>query len=108
MAADADPRLEPTYVNRTEDEMQFGGINTEQLYNKKNDKIRLLHMQHGEGRGKDTDQGGTHCDFEGECPWTWRKDIANGFYVATGGKLGENETGPRTDADNREFGKFFF
>jgi anaplastic lymphoma kinase len=109
MAADANPRLEPNYTGipkRVQDDSHFGGINTEQLYNKKNDKIRLLHHQHNEEKHKEAEPADTDCDFETECKWTWRKDIANGFFVTSGSKLSENDTGPRVDAGSNEFGNF--
>lgn len=82
----------------------LGGINSEQLYNKKTDKIRQLHAQQTTEKQHEYESG-INCDFETDCLWTWRKDIANGFYITTGGKFGVNETGPRTDADKREGGK---
>ncbi|KAJ3662401.1 hypothetical protein Zmor_006752 [Zophobas morio] len=109
MAADANPRLEPNYTGtpkRIQDDSHFGGINTEQLYNKKNDKIRLLHLQHKEEKQKEAEPLDTDCDFESNCAWTWRKDIANGFFVASGDKFAENDTGPRVDASANKFGKF--
>lgn len=106
MPADAHPRLEPnnTGTPKKLDESFFGGINTEQMYNKKNDKIRLLHKQHNEEKVKDTEE--TDCNFEKECKWTWRKDIANGFFVTTGQRFNENDTGPRFNAHSNKYGKF--
>lgn len=106
MPADAHPRLEPnnTGTPANLEEAFFGGINTEQLYNKKKDKIRLLHLQHNEEKVKDTEE--TDCNFEKECKWTWRKDIANGFFVTNGQKFTENDTGPRFNAHENKFGKF--
>lgn len=112
MAADANPRLEPNYTGtpkRISDDSRFGGINTEQVYNKKTDKIRQLHLQRVEEKLKvaepllDTD-----CDFETECTWTWRKDIANGFFITAGDKLEANDTGPKTDANSNPHGKCIF
>lgn len=52
---------------------------------------------------------GIDCDFESlNCLWTWRKDIANGFYITSGVKLHGNDSGPKTDADDKEGGKFSF
>lgn len=106
MPADAHPRLEPNATPTKVDESFFGGINTEQLYNKKNDKIRLLHLQHNEEKMKDTEE--TDCNFEKECKWTWRKDIANGFFVTNGQKFTETDTGPRFNAHANKFGKFIY
>ncbi|XP_008194070.1 tyrosine-protein kinase receptor isoform X2 [Tribolium castaneum] len=110
MAADANPRLEPNYTGtpkKMNDDSRFGGINTEQLYNKKNDKIRQLHLQHNEEKLKIVEPAlDTDCEFETECTWTWRKDIANGFFVTSGDKLAMNETGPKVDASSNALGNF--
>lgn len=49
---------------------------------------------------------GIDCDFESlNCLWTWRKDIANGFYITSGERIQGNDTGPKTDADDKEGGE---
>ncbi|RZB84911.1 hypothetical protein BDFB_007157 [Asbolus verrucosus] len=108
IAAYASPRLEPNYTQRIQDDPHFGGINTEQLYNKKNDKIHLLHLQRNEEKQKDVEPSDTDCNFETDCTWTWRKDIANGFFITSGNKFSENDTGPRTDANSKEYGELLF
>ncbi|CAG9837670.1 unnamed protein product [Diabrotica balteata] len=111
MAADADARMEPNDTDsakNAEGHSDYGHkqrkTNVEQLYNRNNDKIRILHQQHAVEKLHEF-EAGVDCDFENDCVWTWRKDIANGFFITSGTKYGLNETGPRTDADNSEGGK---
>uniref|UniRef100_A0A6P7FI40 Tyrosine-protein kinase receptor n=1 Tax=Diabrotica virgifera virgifera TaxID=50390 RepID=A0A6P7FI40_DIAVI len=112
MAADADARMEPNDTDsakKAEAHSDYGHkqrkTNVEQLYNRNNDKIRILHQQHAVEKLHEF-EAGVDCDFENDCVWTWRKDIANGFFITSGTKYGLNETGPRTDADNSEGGSF--
>ncbi|XP_050297012.1 tyrosine-protein kinase receptor isoform X2 [Anthonomus grandis grandis] len=78
--------------------------NVDQEFNKKNDRIRVLHSRNMQDRQYFTDY---NCNFENDCKWTWRKDIANGFYITTGGNhLTENDTGPKVDANKRQFGSY--
>lgn len=49
---------------------------------------------------------GIDCDFESSnCLWTWRKDIANGFFITSGVTLQGNDSGPRTDGDDKDGGE---
>ncbi|CAG9816232.1 unnamed protein product [Phaedon cochleariae] len=108
MAADALPRMEPNdtgLVKHGTTDMDAGyehAMNSEQLYNKQTDKIRQLHLQHSVEQPGEF-EAGIDCDFENDCLWTWRKDVANGFFIAAGGAEGG---GPAADADQREGGSF--
>ncbi|KAG5862765.1 hypothetical protein JTB14_033855 [Gonioctena quinquepunctata] len=82
-------------------------MNSEQLYNRETDKIWQLHRKHIADKQIEY-KTGIDCDFENDCQWTWRKDVANGFFITSGGKNGANETGPRVDAEKRERGSFLF
>nr|ALV82496.1 Alk [Leptinotarsa decemlineata] len=97
MSADALPKMEPndTIISKQ----------VEQEYNKQIDKIKQLHKQYTLEKHTEYETG-VDCDFENDCLWTWRKDVANGFFITSGGKYGVNETGPRMDADQREGGGF--
>ncbi|CAG9855575.1 unnamed protein product [Phyllotreta striolata] len=80
-------------------------MNAEQQYNKITDKITIVR---GENPPEKTNEfePGIDCDFENDCLWHWRKDIANGFFITSGSKVLEGETGPKSDADNSEGGSF--
>ncbi|CAH0545803.1 unnamed protein product [Brassicogethes aeneus] len=107
MASDANPRLEPNYTGGLARLRDFEGIDTEQKYNKKQDKIYILKQQQLlRERLRDPVQTGVDCDFETECTWTWRKDIAHGFYITSPDKIQPGETGPKTDATNNTHGSF--
>ncbi|XP_018579561.1 ALK tyrosine kinase receptor isoform X2 [Anoplophora glabripennis] len=107
MPADANPRMEPneTRIGKHSFAGTEYGVNTEQLQNKKFDIIRELRRHHP-SEDKKVYESETDCEFETDCLWTWRKDIANGFFRTWGKNFGANETGPRTDANNKEFGNF--
>ncbi|XP_066255961.1 tyrosine-protein kinase receptor isoform X2 [Euwallacea similis] len=47
-----------------------------------------------------------NCDFESDCSWTWRKDVANGFFITSGIHVKTNVTGPKIDANGREGGNY--
>lgn len=55
--------------------------------------------------GKKFFESSTDCDFESDCIWTWRKDIANGFFRTSGKDFVGNQTGPKRDADGKEYGE---
>ncbi|XP_044753291.1 ALK tyrosine kinase receptor isoform X2 [Coccinella septempunctata] len=48
----------------------------------------------------------TNCNFEEDCSWTWRKDIENGFFIATTRSYAPGSGGPKSDANEREGGSF--
>nr|CAH7767886.1 unnamed protein product [Callosobruchus chinensis] len=107
MAADANPRLEPNETGTKLGLVEYEQNETkqsQQAYNKRKDKIVQL-FNNIRTRQQDSDRN-VNCDFEDNCLWTWRKDIANGFFIASGHNVASNETGPRTDAENGEFGSF--
>ncbi|CAH1983529.1 unnamed protein product [Acanthoscelides obtectus] len=107
MAADANPRLEPNETGAKLGLVEYEqgeSKQSQQAYNKRKDKIVQL-FNNIRTRQQDFDRN-VNCDFEDNCLWSWRKDIANGFFIASGHNVGANETGPRTDAENGEFGSF--
>ncbi|KAG5888423.1 hypothetical protein JTB14_020198 [Gonioctena quinquepunctata] len=106
MAADSFPKMEPNGTDLIKHALSKHrkGMNSEQLYNRETDKIWQLHQKHISDKRIDY-KTGIDCDFENDCQWTWRKDVANGFFITSGGKNGANETGPRVDAEKREGGK---
>ncbi|KAF7281667.1 hypothetical protein GWI33_004443 [Rhynchophorus ferrugineus] len=77
--------------------------NSEQDYNKENNPIKELRGQFGNGKHYVPE---FNCNFDNDCKWTWRKDIATGFFITSGGKLKANDSGPRQDANEREFGSY--
>nr|XP_023027843.1 ALK tyrosine kinase receptor isoform X2 [Leptinotarsa decemlineata] len=107
MSADALPKMEPndTIISKQGYLDTENAPNVEQEYNKQIDKIKQLHKQYTLEKHTEYETG-VDCDFENDCLWTWRKDVANGFFITSGGKYGVNETGPRMDADQREGGSF--
>ncbi|KAG5862756.1 hypothetical protein JTB14_033846 [Gonioctena quinquepunctata] len=107
MAADAFPKMEPNDTDLIKHALtnHRNGMNSEQLYNRETDKIWQLHQKHIADKQIEY-KTGIDCDFENDCQYTWRKDVANGFSITSGGKNGANETGPRVDAEKREGGSF--
>lgn len=106
IAADANPRMEPNYTGVARQHTNFGGIINEQSYNRQNDKIRKLFRQQKNEKEAIVENDGWNCDFESECKWTWRKDIANGFFITSPDKYEANETGPSVDANQKSYGEF--
>lgn len=94
------------FENANKGDGKFGGLITKQEDSKFDDKIRLVHKkQHLENLEYPV-VSQTDCNFEDDCLWTWRKDIANGFFITTGTGLQADEAGPKTDASNREYGSY--
>lgn len=46
---------------------------------------------------------GLDCNFEEDCSWTWRKDIPNGFFIASA--KDDGNSGPKSDASGRDGGE---
>lgn len=88
--------------------MDFDDMNKEQMYNKEMDKIHLLKIQQKIDREREQERSGIDCDFETNCTWTWRKDIAHGFFITSANKLEPNVTNIHADASNNIHGKYTF
>lgn len=101
----ADARLEQNYsapyINR------MAGVNSEQIFNKNNNKLRQLHNMHYPMREHGyVVPAEVECTFEEPCNWQWKNDVKNGFIVASRDAYGPTDTGPMFDADNKDDGKF--
>ncbi|XP_060520697.1 tyrosine-protein kinase receptor [Cylas formicarius] len=81
---------------------------TEQTNQTRLDPIYRLHQQNIKEKQDDSVYSGVSCSFENDCKWTWRKDIANGFYITSGAQFKSNDSGPKVDANGRPYGSFLF
>ncbi|XP_030763017.1 ALK tyrosine kinase receptor isoform X2 [Sitophilus oryzae] len=77
--------------------------NSEQDYNKDNNPFKELWVQFSNDKHYVSEY---NCNFDNDCKWTWRKDIANGFFITSGGKMKDGDIGPRQDANARQFGSY--
>lgn len=105
MVLDASPRMEINYTGnvRHAPEPQYGGINTEQVFNRDNDKMRLLYAYRNSEQEVSYVLPGTECNFERACIWKWN-DAPGGFFIAT---PESSDQGPEYDADNKKTGLFW-
>ncbi|KAK5639789.1 hypothetical protein RI129_010600 [Pyrocoelia pectoralis] len=108
MVLDASPRMEINYTGlpRHPSDTQYGGINTEQNYNRENDKMRLLYAYRNSQPEISYSLPGTECNFERTCTWKWKNDSDGGFFVTRANKTHGTEDGPEFDADNKSSGHF--
>ncbi|KAF5298515.1 hypothetical protein FQR65_LT00057 [Abscondita terminalis] len=109
MVLDASPRMEVNYTERqrlTPDNTQYGGINTEQNFNKENDKMRLLYAYRNSEQEVPYILPGSECNFERTCTWKWKTDNDGGFFVTSADNYEGAENGPEFDADNKSSGHF--
>ncbi|KAL1518252.1 hypothetical protein ABEB36_001900 [Hypothenemus hampei] len=89
--------------DKLEKDKRGNGKVDEQSLNKEEDLIRIFQNM----RPKQVEYVVEYnCNFESECQWAWRKDIANGFFITSGGHIKKNQTGPKLDANEREFGSY--
>ncbi|XP_031358672.1 ALK tyrosine kinase receptor [Photinus pyralis] len=105
MVLDASPRVEVNYTGllRQPPSSHYGGINTEQNYNRENDKMRLLYAFRKSQEEVPYSLPGTECDFERTCTWKWKNDSDGGFSVTSANLTHD---GPEFDADNKSSGQF--
>lgn len=102
MAADGQPRLEPNHTGTRYTEPQYGGIKTEQNYNKNLDKMQMLKTISQADREHNYIMPELECNFERPCSWKWNED--DGFSITSGEVEGEND-GPKTDFFDNVSGK---
>ncbi|KAL3284751.1 hypothetical protein HHI36_018894 [Cryptolaemus montrouzieri] len=111
MAANSTPKLilnDSSPPKRLLEDQMYGGkvFTREQEDDKKNDKIRLVHKQQHNTQVDYPAISDTDCNFEEDCLWTWRKDIANGFFITSAKSYNQGETGPHNDANGKDGGSF--
>ncbi|KAK9885852.1 hypothetical protein WA026_013730 [Henosepilachna vigintioctopunctata] len=110
MAANSTPKLVMNDFLPPEkilDDQTYGGVFTrEQKNNKKDDKIRQVHKQQHNTQVDYPAVSDTDCNFEEDCLWTWRKDIANGFFITSSKIYNTGENGPQNDANGKDGGSF--
>lgn len=98
------PKLELNYTGIPKHIIgsQYGGINTEQVYNRETDKMRLLFAYRNSEQQVSYTYPGHQCNFERNCTWKWKTDGSNTFFVTT---PDGNSDGPKIDADNNTLGE---